>query len=310
MSNIRATIAICTRNRAIPLMRSLNALGAQKVPASVSWEIVLVDNASTDETQDVIASALGRLPVRAVVEPRPGLSSARNRAVAEARGKYILWSDDDAVADPGWLAAYLDAFDTWPDAALFGGPIDVAFDAPVPDWFSRIQSRVAPIYAFRDLGAEPFELPAREAMLPYGTNYVIRAAEQRRFLYDPALGRHPQHPHRGSEETDVMLTMLQSGFTGRWVPGARVTHLLGVDRATTAHIAAHSTAYGVYRAGRFPYPGVRVAGAPVTTWLRAARYVARYAWSKRFSPPEVWIEDLIQRSEALGNLTGLRGLSR
>ena len=306
MADVRATIAICTRNRASILARSLDSLCAMRVPAGASWEVVVVDNRSTDETQAVVARFGARLPVGVVVAPRAGLSAARNRAVAEARGNYILWTDDDAVVDADWLAGYLEAFAAWPDAALFGGPIDVAFDAPVPDWFARILPRVKALYAYRDLGAEPIALLPREEMLPFGTNYAIRAAEQRRYLYDESLGRHPQHPQRGSEETEVMLTMLESGLVGRWVPGARVTHLKGTDVATTAFIAAHSAAYGAYRVGRFPPAGVRVAGAPLHAWWRAARWAARYALSRRFSPPEVWIEDLIETSEASGALKWLR----
>lgn len=307
---MRATVAICTRNRAPVLARALDALSVMDAPAHTGWEILVVDNASTDDTQAVLADFRQRLPVRPVVEAEIGLSSARNRAVAEARGEYILWIDDDAVVDTGWLTAYLAAFDTWPDAALFGGPIDVAFDAPTPAWFARVLPRVASIYAYRNPGVDPMAISPREEMLPFGTNYVIRAAEQRRFLYDTSLGRHPAYPHRGSEETDVMLTMLEAGLVGRWVPNARVTHLLGVERATENHIAAHSTAYGAYRATRFPYPGIRVAGAPVSTWWRAAHYAARYAFTRRFSSPDVWIEDLIQRSEAIGNLAGLRSRTR
>ena len=306
MTEVQATVAICTRNRARTLTRALTALCEQRGVAAATWEVLVVDNASTDSTQQVIDAFRNRLPIRTHIESSLGLSNARNRAVAEARGDYLLWIDDDAVPDTDWLSSYLAAFDRWPDAVVLGGPSDVAFDAPLPGWFTRILPRVKSIYAHRDLGDEHIALTPREEMLPYGTNYVTRAAEQRRFPYNTLLGRHPAHPHRGSEETDVMLGMLNAGCPGRWVPGARVTHLLGIERANTAFIAEHSTAYGKYRAEHFPYPGARIAGAPAPVWWRAVRYVARYAYSRRFSAPEVWIEDLIQRSEAIGNLQGLR----
>ncbi len=310
MPDIRASVAICTRNRARILARGLSALCEMQVPAGTQWELVLVDNASTDETPAVIASFQGRLPMRAFVESAPGISPGRNRAVAEARGDYILWIDDDAVAEQGWLAAYLEAFDRWPEAALLGGPINVEFDAPLPEWFRRVLPRIAPVFGYRDLGAEPLLLPPRENMLPFGTNYVTRTADQRRFRYDTSLGRHPNHPGRGSEETDLMLTMLQSGLIGRWVPGARVTHLKGLDRVNTEFLASHWTAYGEYRALRRPSPGRRVAGAPLHAWWRAARAAARYEVTRRFSEPEQWIEDLIERSEAFGALKGLRSRRR
>lgn len=306
MPDVRATVAICTRNRAHDLARALQGACDLYVPADASWEVVVVDNASTDDTPQVIASFLDRLPLRAFVEPEPGVAAGRNRAVAEARGDYLLWIDDDAVPGREWLAAYLSAFERWPDAALFGGPIDVAFDAPLPDWFTRAWSRVAPVFGYRDLGPEPLELPPRENMLPFGTNYVTRAADQRRFAYDISLGRHPDFPGRGQEETDLMLAMLQSGLVGRWVPKARVTHMKALDRVNTTFLASHWEAYGAYRGQRRPPRGRPVAGAPLRAWSRALRAVLTYAVTRRVAPPERWIEDLAERSEALGVLRGVR----
>jgi glycosyltransferase involved in cell wall biosynthesis len=303
---IVATVAICTRNRASVIARALESLCAIEDPKA-AWELVLVDNASTDNTPQVIDRFRDRLPMRSFVEQAPGISAARNRAVAEARGAYILWIDDDALVSPQWLAKYVEAFRTWPEASLFGGPIAVAFDGPLPEWFSRALPRIAGIYAYRDLGPEPLLLPALEHMLPFGTNYVTRTIDQRRFTYDPALGRHPDFPARGSEETDLMLSMLESGLIGRWVPGAAVTHLKDVDRATKAFIGSHSRDYGRYRATRFALPtGVRIAGAPLVAWQRVFRAHRRYWWRRAFNPPEGWIDAFVEVHESLGAIDGIR----
>lgn len=311
MPEIIATVAICTRDRGPIFARALESLCGLEVPDGAAWEVVLVDNASTDDTPAVIDRFRHRLPLRAFVEPALGISAARNRAVAEARGAYILWIDDDALVSKEWLARYLDAFARWPEVSLFGGPIDVAFDGALPDWFARALPEIAGIYAYRDLGPEPIVLPALEHMLPFGTNYVTRTVDQRRFSYDPALGRHPDFPARGSEETDLMLTMLESGLIGRWVPGAKVTHLKAVDRATLAFIGAHSRDYGRYRATRFPPPpGPLVAGAPWAAWARVLRAARRYAVRRLTRPPEVWIHAFVERAEALGALSALRSRAR
>lgn len=309
-AEIIATVAICTRNRGPIFARALESLCALEDPGA-GWEVVVVDNASTDSTPQVIERFLPRLPIRAFVEHDAGISAARNRAVAEARGAYILWIDDDALVSPGWLARYVEAFVRWPEAALLGGPIDVAFDGPVPDWFTRVLPEIAGIYAYRDLGPDPIVLPALEHMLPFGTNYVTRTSDQRRFRYDPSLGRHPDFPARGSEETDLMLTMLESGLIGRWIPGAKVTHLKSADRATLAFIGAHSRDYGRYRATRFPTAsGVPLAGAPWSAWQRVFRAARRYAITRLTRPPEVWIHAFVARHEALGALSAYRARSR
>lgn len=306
MSDVRATVAICTRNRAVALRRALESVCALELPPDTSWEVVLVDNMSSDDTQNVIASFRARLPLRDFVEPSLGIAAGRNRVVAEARGDYILWIDDDAIVSPPWLAAYLEAFDRFPHAAVLGGPIRVAFDGPVPDWFSRVLPLTRDIYAHRDLSPEPIVLPASDDMLPFGTNYVTRTSDQRRFVYDTRLGRHPEHPGRGCEETELMLTMLQSGLEGRWVPGATVTHLKSVDRANLAFIAQHCASYGAYRAVRYGVPGRRIFGAPVGAWRRVVRVAYRYAWRRLVRPPEQWIVQFRELHEAIGSIRGLR----
>src|SRR5690606_2409380 len=104
------TVAICTWNRSFLLARTLEQLGALIVPPGLRWELLVVDNASSDDTSQVLQGYLGRLPLRVVREERPGLSNARNAAIRAARGEYIIWTDDDVLVAPGWLAAYSDAF--------------------------------------------------------------------------------------------------------------------------------------------------------------------------------------------------------
>ena len=305
-----ATVAICTRNRAALLGRCFDALAAMRMPAGVEWEVLVVDNASTDDTPVVVHAWADRLPLRRVLEMEPGIAAARNRAVSESLGEYILWLDDDALVAHEWLASYVAAFRRWPDDAVLGGPIDVRFEAELPEWFARVFPRVAGVYGERDLGPEHAPLVASSNRIPFGANYVTRRAEQARFLYDTELGRHPDHPARGSEETDVILRMLGSGMTGRWVPGARVVHLKGSDRLSLEFIAGHLASYGEYSARRHPPGGLRVAGAPFRAWTRAVRWSLRYAIDRRFAPPERWIESLIQSSEARGALRGHRKASR
>src|SRR6516165_2736912 len=121
------TVAICTRNRAGSLRRTLESLAALQIPGDLTWEIVIVHN-STDHTDDVINKYLERLPVRRVLETRAGLSNARNQAVDTAKGEYIVWTDDDVIVDPGWLSAYAAAFRRWPEAAVFGGRIKPRYE--------------------------------------------------------------------------------------------------------------------------------------------------------------------------------------
>lgn len=132
---MHATVAICTWNRAALLADTLASIERMRVPAGTAWELLVVDNASTDDTPAVLARFRDRLPLRSVVETQQGCSHARNRAMDEATGALLVWTDDDVQVEPGWFAAYLDAAARHPDAAFFGGPVDPLFAAPPPPWF-------------------------------------------------------------------------------------------------------------------------------------------------------------------------------
>src|SRR4051812_1329005 len=100
------TVAICTWNRAALLDRTLARLRDLRIPPGLSWELLVVDNNCTDETSAVLARHAKHLPLRALHEPKQGHSHARNRAVAEARGDLLLWTDDDVLAHADWLAEH------------------------------------------------------------------------------------------------------------------------------------------------------------------------------------------------------------
>ena len=89
------TIAICTWNRCKLLGQTLEQMTRLEIPPHVQWELLIVNNNSTDATSAMVASFSRRLPIRERFEPRPGLSHARNRALTESQGDYILWTDDD-----------------------------------------------------------------------------------------------------------------------------------------------------------------------------------------------------------------------
>jgi glycosyltransferase involved in cell wall biosynthesis len=131
------SVAICTWNRAPLLRRALQEMTQLIVPPGVEWELLIVDNNSTDATESIVAEYVRRLPVRRLFEPTPGKSNALNLAIREARGDYILWTDDDALVDRQWLAAYARAIEERPRAVFFGGPVHPWFAEPPPTWLKR-----------------------------------------------------------------------------------------------------------------------------------------------------------------------------
>src|ERR1041385_9504474 len=130
---VSASVILCTHNRAGSLKRALASLSELEVPAGLEWELVVVDNNSTDDTRAVVELAAGqaRLPCRYLLEPRPGKSFALNAGIAQALGKVLVFTDDDVTFDRGWLGAGLAALDP-PDWRRGGGGSGSGWAAPPP----------------------------------------------------------------------------------------------------------------------------------------------------------------------------------
>jgi glycosyltransferase involved in cell wall biosynthesis len=237
------SVIICTRNRAASLERTLISATALNIPDGMIWELLIVDNGSSDTTPAVVASFADRLPVRYVVEFVAGLSNARNRGVAEARGALICWTDDDVELDAAWLAAYHAAAEQFPEAAFFGGNITPVLEGPTSAWFTSLMAEpeIQSLTARRSF-ASAVRLSA-DGGLPYGANFAVRTAEQRRHRYDPSLGVSPSHSRSG-EETAVILAIIAEGGTGFSVPSSNVRHMIPTSRQTRKYIWSFHRAIG------------------------------------------------------------------
>jgi len=134
------SVVICTHNRASYLRIALASLVTQDVPHQL-FEVLVVDNRSTDETPAVVDEFVGKLPIRRIAEPTLGLCYARNTGFRAAAGEYIAYFDDDAVADAGWLMAVRDAFANVDNLGVVGGPVYPIWEAPRPAWLSDIAAR-------------------------------------------------------------------------------------------------------------------------------------------------------------------------
>ncbi len=130
------TVAICTRNRAQQLARTLSSIQRLRLSDEISLELMVINNACTDGTDDVIDDYRSTLPVRRVYVPELGVSNARNASIAAAEGELIIWTDDDVLVHPDWVTEYVRASQEWPKASFFGGTIEPLFEGVVPGWLS------------------------------------------------------------------------------------------------------------------------------------------------------------------------------
>jgi glycosyltransferase involved in cell wall biosynthesis len=253
---IDVTVIICTRNRPTQLAIVLDSACQLTIPVHLNWELIVVDNGSLDNADDVVVKYTSRLPIRLIREDKAGLSNARNRGVAEAKGDYICWVDDDLVIDPAWLTAYASAFKMYPDAAVFGGKIIPFLEPPTPEWFenAKYDWPFNSLLAYRDLGDEAIPLKFTGGKVPYGANFAIRTLEQKRHYYNPELGISPSH-NRVGEESDVIYRIFKAGGSGWWVPDSKVTHIIPPKRQTLKYLYDYSFLGGetfAYLRDKFP----------------------------------------------------------
>ena len=137
---MRATIQLCTYNRSALLERVLDACFEQTLDAS-EYEVVLVNDGSTDDTLDVIERARSRAACRfeVITQPNSGLAKGRNAGIARASGERIIFIDDDVLPLPNFVEEHLRSHARAPKAVVRGGAINVeSFDElPVPIWSIR-----------------------------------------------------------------------------------------------------------------------------------------------------------------------------
>ncbi|MGI6209840.1 MAG: glycosyltransferase family 2 protein [Anaerolineae bacterium] len=127
---------VATHNRASYLTRSVGSLVGQTLPRD-QYEVVVVDNGSTDDTRKVIEGLAGSADIRYVYEPQLGASRARNTGFRVCRGRYLAFLDSDAVAGPNWLEGYLETFERFsPRPGMIGGRCEPIWEAPRPEWLS------------------------------------------------------------------------------------------------------------------------------------------------------------------------------
>jgi glucosyl-dolichyl phosphate glucuronosyltransferase len=227
---MRITVAICTWNRAKLLDQTLTQMQQLCIPANVEWELLIVNNNCTDETDAIIAQHEGALPIRRLFEPNPGHSHARNCATEAAEGDLIVWTDDDVLVDELWLAEYARAAEAWPNAGYFGGTIEPWFETPAPEWIKQNMDLLAGPFVILQLGGFVGRLP--EGYMPFGANMAFRRDYMSGRPFDTRLG-YCKGKMIGGDETTLIGRLQRQGVEGVWVGSARVRHFIPASRATS-----------------------------------------------------------------------------
>ena len=220
------SIIVCTHNRAPLLAGALASLRELATDGKFTYEIVVIDNASTDETPQVIAAAVeqSRITVRGVRENEKGIVPARNRGLAEARGRWIAFFDDDQLADPRWLAElYRGAQQK--QCPVVGGAVHLSLP---PGCRRRLAPIVRTLLGEAILADQPLRYGGR--LIPGCGNIMVE-----REVFDEVGGFERTVDGRG-EDTDLFVRIERAGISAWYCPTAIVHHLTPPERLETGYL--------------------------------------------------------------------------
>lgn len=226
------SVILCTYNRCDSLAVALESVAISQMPDGVSWEVLVVDNNSKDETRKVIEQFVSRFPgrFRYVFEPRPGKSNALNSAIQNSQAPILAFMDDDVQVEPDWLQKLTRIFENFTYIGSGGRIFPEKGFVPQPWLDSSVRYALAPLAMF-DLGPEAGELKEP----PFGTNMAFRREAFSRYgEFRRDLGPQPGSEIR-SEDTEFGMRLLLGGERLWYEPAAVVYHAVSQQRLKQAY---------------------------------------------------------------------------
>jgi len=287
---------ICTHNRQQYLGAAIDSLQQQEFP---DYEVVVVDNGSSDRTRDIVAERLPQGRLKYVYEPVIGLSVARNTGAKESAGEILAYLDDDAVASSRWLGVLYNAYSSNAKLAIAGGKVTLLWPDGMtpPRWLSENLSGNLGAY---DLGDTVVYIN-QPGMTPRGLNYSIR----RSFLdqiggFNVNLGRVGKNL-LSNEEVHMTELALQQGWQVAYLPDALVAHNVAPERLQPAWFLSRGWWQGISECYREQLVG-RAGSAQL---LRGGERIVRglYKSLKYFGDPALRFDNFVYAYGQIGYLS-------
>ncbi|RKP53847.1 glycosyltransferase [Cohnella endophytica] len=262
---MKVTVAICTHNRAKDTGEAIVSVLTQSFDKN-QIEIIVVDNRSTDNTAEAV-QALRRIHgdrIRYVFEDKLGLSVARNRAIREANGEFILFLDDDALASSRWVQHIVDVFERDEAIGCVGGKIDPIWESGEPDW---IPDEYRAVFTILDYTNGVKEMPA--PAIPYGANVAFRKSVFDCFEpFREDLGR--VGGNLLSSEESELIARIRSKYKVFYSSYALVKHKIPKERTTKKWFMKRIFWQGVSDAVRMQDKGLKSIAKHTIRMMQAA----------------------------------------
>jgi glycosyltransferase involved in cell wall biosynthesis len=288
---MRFTVIIATYNRAAQLDDTLHHLA--RLTTAQPWEVLVVDNSSSDGTPELVARTARDFPVplRYLHEPTQGKYAAMNSGIRASRGQIIAATDDDARVAPDWLdraeAGLLEH-----RCGFVGGLVRPLWDRPAPAWLDERSAIVQKVLAICNHGPAPREYGLRLGW-PLGVNVAYRREVfERAGLFDPSLGR-KAGTLRSQAQREWHLRARAAGIKGFYLPDMIVEHRVIVDRLHKQYFRRWYYWHGISRAKLYwrfgldpeepealqhTQPLPQIAGVPRRLLSKAVKSLRSWAW--------------------------------
>jgi glycosyltransferase involved in cell wall biosynthesis len=292
------SVIIATHNRADELRQTIRSIAGLDVTGR--WELIVVDNKSTDHTRAVVEGEIAAFPgeLRYLYEGEQGKYAALNTGIRAARGAIIAVTDDDARVEPDWLQQSVAGLARH-DCDYVGGKVLPLWRGTPPKWLPHRGGWHWAVLGLQDHGDAPLEFGVNNVPWPLGINIVARReAYERIALFDNQLGR-TAGTLRNQAQREWHLRARAAGMRGFYVPEMVVHHVVEPERLTKQYFRRWYYWHGISRAILFTKLGVdmdapdssrldfskipRIAGVPRYMYrnlLAHARDLVR-AWIRR-----------------------------
>lgn len=220
------SVVVATHNRVQHLAQALASLTRQTL-SSEKYEVLVIDNASTDDTAAIVVRLSSQFPfVKYIYESVPSANIARNIGWRQATGQYVAFMDDDAIASPDWLETIIRSFATTnPLPGIVGGRVIPIWEHPKPNW---IQGKMLTALSVVDYGEKPKILNDKEYFFSVNMTFQKKLLEQFGG-FDVALGRIGK-TLTSNDEILIAKKIRDAGHTFYYHPQASVQHFIPAGR--------------------------------------------------------------------------------
>ncbi|GAB4455018.1 MAG: glycosyltransferase family 2 protein [Bacteroidales bacterium] len=234
---------ICTYNRAEYLPKALEALAHQNYPDYNDFEVVIINNNSTDNTQEIVDSFIKQYPDVKVVyahEKKQGLSNARNKAIEVSNADWLAFLDDDAYVDADYTLNLVNFIKSTPTIKAIGGPILLDFESPIPTWYTHYLGSLFGYF-------KPYSTSRyfSKNFYPRGSNMIFHKTLFKKYgIFNPNLGRIGRNM-MGSEEKDMFQRIYNGNELVYYLHTAVIYHLVPDFRTEIDFVKKQSIGVGL-----------------------------------------------------------------